>query len=230
MAIGRRELGAILLGIATIVFYLVLLSTTPSGAQTGGNTTNGTTSQNGDDLSCSDNEDLVDTFTGTEDDTVGPFEITGDEFRVVFEATTTSSSDGDLSVDVLDEDGLFVGSGFVAVIPDLSDTETDDTGVIDGPGTFTIEVDANGVDYEIIVCQDQDQGNGGQTTQNRTTQNRTTLDEDGSNQGGRTVINVPDKPLPPSGGLPVYGVVAGCVLAGAGLLALGLGIRHGTQR
>ncbi len=36
MVLGRRELSVILLGVAAILFYLVLLSTTPSGAQTSG--------------------------------------------------------------------------------------------------------------------------------------------------------------------------------------------------
>ena len=49
-------------------------------------------------------------------------------------------------------------------------------------------------------------------------------------QRERSVINVPNRPLPPSGGLPVYGVVSGFVLTGAGLLALGLAIRRASRR
>jgi hypothetical protein len=45
-----------------------------------------------------------------------------------------------------------------------------------------------------------------------------------------TIINVPKKPLPPSGGPPMYGVVASFILAGTGLLALGIGIRRGLRR
>ena len=45
-----------------------------------------------------------------------------------------------------------------------------------------------------------------------------------------TVINIPNKPLPPTGGLPVYGMVAGSILAGASLLGLGIGIRRGQRR
>ena len=45
-----------------------------------------------------------------------------------------------------------------------------------------------------------------------------------------TIINIPDKPLPPSGGPPLYGVVASFILAGTGLLALGIGIRRGLRR
>ena len=44
------------------------------------------------------------------------------------------------------------------------------------------------------------------------------------------IVNVPKKKLPPSGGLPVYGVVASFILAGAGLLALGYGVRRGRRR
>jgi hypothetical protein len=45
-----------------------------------------------------------------------------------------------------------------------------------------------------------------------------------------TVINIPRKPLPPTGGLPVYGMVAGSILAGASLLGLGIGIRRERRR
>jgi hypothetical protein len=44
-----------------------------------------------------------------------------------------------------------------------------------------------------------------------------------------TVINIPNKPLPPTGGLPVYGMVAGSILAGVGLFGLGIGIRRGQR-
>jgi Excalibur calcium-binding domain len=45
-----------------------------------------------------------------------------------------------------------------------------------------------------------------------------------------TIINIPAKPLPPTGGWPVYGTVMGFVLAGAGLLMLGFGINRRTPR
>ncbi len=44
------------------------------------------------------------------------------------------------------------------------------------------------------------------------------------------IVNVPKKKLPPSGGPPMYGVVASFILAGAGLLALGYGVRRGRRR
>lgn len=45
-----------------------------------------------------------------------------------------------------------------------------------------------------------------------------------------TVINIPNKPLPPTGGFPVYGMIAGSILAGAGLLGLGIGVGRGRRR
>ncbi len=50
-------------------------------------------------------------------------------------------------------------------------------------------------------------------------------------EGGVTIINIPRKPLPPTGGgLPVRVMVVGCVLAGAGLFGLGLAVRDGQRR
>lgn len=40
---------------------------------------------------------------------------------------------------------------------------------------------------------------------------------------------IPKKPLPPTGGLPVYVMVSGSVLAGAGLLGLGIVVRRGSR-
>jgi hypothetical protein len=57
--------------------------------------------------------------------------------------------------------------------------------------------------------------------------------EEPTTQGGskkKPIVNIPKKPLPPTGGLPVYGTVAGFVLVGAGLLGLGVGIRRGQRR
>jgi hypothetical protein len=44
------------------------------------------------------------------------------------------------------------------------------------------------------------------------------------------IVNIPNKPLPPSGGPPVYGVIAVFLLTGTGLLALALGIRYAQRR
>ena len=106
MFIGRREFSAILLAIMALLFYLMLLSTVSSSAQTGDDTTN------------------------------------GDEITI-------------------DEE----------------------------------------IDEEITVRED-------------------VIDRE------PTIINIPRKPLPPTGGLPVYATVVGFILAGTGLLALGVSIRR----
>ena len=113
MVLGRKELSAILLALGAIVFYLILLSATPSGAQTGGATTN------------------------------------------------------------------------------------------------------------INIITNQTPSNQGGVTAIANPPRRP--------QREKSIINIPKKPLPPSGGLPVYGVVASSVLAGVGLLALGLLIRRGSR-
>jgi Excalibur calcium-binding domain len=47
----------------------------------------------------------------------------------------------------------------------------------------------------------------------------------------RTIINIPNKPLPPTGGvLPVPTMVVGSVFTGACLLGLGIGIRREQRR
>jgi hypothetical protein len=46
----------------------------------------------------------------------------------------------------------------------------------------------------------------------------------------QNIINIPRKPLPPTGGWPVYSVVAGFVLTGASLLMLGFGIGRRRPR
>ncbi len=229
MVLGRRELSAILLAVAAILFYLMLLSTAPSEAQTGGQ-----------DDSCDVDEDLVETFTGTQDQITPEFEIVGPEWRFILEATATTQARGNVSVSTeFNPDNPGSGFASVSVDPEFNPTDNDSSNIIDGPGTFSLDIDANGAEYTIVVCESASQNGGEQTTQNPTTvRNPTTVNGNDSPQNRprrertREVINVPRRPLPPSGGasLPVYGVVGGFVLTGAGLLALGLVIRRGSQR
>lgn len=222
MALGRRELGAILLGVAAIMFYLVLLSTTPSGAQTGGGTTGTTTNQNGNADEGCDNPEEVATFDRTENQITPDFEITGDTFRLTYEATVIDPDEfASFTADAVGEDGFPVD-----FIPLTFDDASDSVNVLEGPGTFNLEIESTNFEYIIIVedCVGDDTQ---PTTTQRTTRDRTT--NNNANRGGRTVINVPNKPLPPTGGLPVAAVVASSVLAGAGLLALGFVIRRGPR-
>ncbi len=218
MVIGKRELSVVLLVFGAVIsVYMALLANPTSAQNGGGGTTGGTT--NGQD-SCAEDEELVETFSGTQDQTTPQFQITGDEWRFVLEATATTQTSGNVSVNtVFDPDNPGFGSAFASVDPDFDPTETNSSNIIDGPGTFSLEIDANGAEYAIFVCES--------VNQNPTTLQPTTPQQ---SQNEPTIINIPNKPLPPTGGLPVYGMVAGSIIAGAGLLGLGMGIRRGQRR
>lgn len=80
-------------------------------------------------------------------------------------------TEGTLEVSTADADGFI----FLTVFPD-QEFSRDDSGIIDGPGTFSLEIDANGVDYTVVVCQRAD---GAQTPEEDTPEDNTdTGDED----------------------------------------------------
>ncbi len=172
-----------------------------SDAQQGGN--NGGTTGDGQGGFCAPDEELVESFSDTVDQTTEQFEITGPEWRVVVEGTATTSTSGDVTVDALDEDGFFEGGASVFVDPDFLLTTRDSSSVLDGPGSFRLEIDANGASYEISVCQTPGQGGG----------------TNGDTNGDGVIDDtIPDKDLPNTGGSPV--VWAGIVA----LLALYVGL------
>jgi hypothetical protein len=109
----------------------------------------------------------VDTFAGTADQTFPEFEIDGAEWRFIVEATSTAETSGSVDVStVFDPNNPESGSAIVSVDPEFNPTDTDSSSVIDGPGTFTLEVDANGAEYNVLVCESQTPGvrNGGTKT------------------------------------------------------------------
>lgn len=138
---------------------------------------------------CEEDEELVGSVISGRDDVdeTEPFDITGPDFRVVVNATSTAPTNGNVDVNVLDEDGFFAGSAFVSVDPQFFDDETESSGVIDGPGTFTLEIDANGASYEVAVCQTPGQGGG-------------TNDDEDTDDDGVIDDTIPKKPLPDTGG------------------------------
>ena len=139
---------------------------------------------------CADNEELVGSVISGRDDVpeTEPFGITGPDFRVVVNAISTAPTNGNVDVNVLDEDGLFVGGAFVSVDPDFFENETESSGVIDGPGTFSLEIDANGASYDIAICQTPGQGGG------------TNGDDEDTDNDGVIDNTIPRKPLPDTGG------------------------------
>lgn len=101
---------------------------------------------------CLETEEEIERFAGTDDRTTGAVEITGPEWRFISEATREAPTTATLDVDAFDEDGFLAGFTSQLVFDD-EESNTQSSGVIDGPGTFTFEIDANGVSYDIVICQ-----------------------------------------------------------------------------
>ena len=220
MGLDRRTVSACLLGLAAIVFYLILLTSTPSGAQTGGTTTS----------SNCPGARVVNTTTGTGNKQSPVFGITGTSFLISVQSEATSQDPQLAGVTVF----VYPQGETVNFVTDFSvEGGNDDSSVVNaGPGRFYLRVVAANVDYTITVEDCTGSGGGGTTQTNQSNQGGVTAiaNPPGKPQRERSIINVPNRPLPPSGGLPVYGVVTGFVLTGAGLLALGLVIWRGSRR
>jgi hypothetical protein len=174
VVLGRRELSAILLTLAAIVFYLVLLSASPSSAR---------------DLNCSDFQFQEDAQAVLDQDPSDPNNLDANNDGVACESLPRRG-----------------GNSTVANLTGVT--------VNQAPTTNSTGVTRN--------------------SSNRGGATASAGGAKASANSGRkkepTVVNVPNKPLPPSGGLPVYAVVAASALTGAGLLALGLVIRRGARR
>lgn len=80
---------------------------------------------------------------------------------MILQATSSTQSSGDASVDAEDEDGLFVGAASAFVDPEFGPTAVRDGGILDGPGAFTLNAESNGADYEVLVCETGGTGGGG---------------------------------------------------------------------
>ena len=149
---------------------------------------------------CAADEELVDTVSGQDDLRTEEFEIDGPEWRFVSEATTNTDTSGSLSVDALDDEGFTVVGGFTfqTVFPD-DGLDTQSSGIIDGPGTFRLDIEANGVDYEVSICQTPGQGGGTNEDTDENTDENEDTNEDTDDDG---VIDntIPKKPLPDTGG------------------------------
>ncbi len=160
-----------------------------------------------------ENPQEVETFgPETEDQITDPFEITGDTFRISYEVTSQASAGGFpiLDITVLDEDEFPVD--FIFETEEGADSEN----VLAGPGTFTLQIEADDASYVVTVedCVESDQQNPS-SDDNNDDNNDANDDEDDNNDND--IINVPDKDLPETGGVPLLGVAL-FVFAGAGLL------------
>ncbi len=223
MFLSRREISAALLAAGALLLYLVLLLTRASEAQVQPNE------------GCP-NPQVVETFTGSQSQRTPTFNITGNTFQLIVNAQPVQTGQhGSIFVDSVDAtNNLTVPFGNVDINP-VEGPTTEVANVLEGPGDFYLEIGSNNTQYTVTVADCV--GGGGATTDAGDTVIEDNIIEENiieeitspTKKRPSNIVNIPNKPLPPSGGPPVYGVIAICVLAGTGLLALGLGIRHAQR-
>ncbi|MCA1718785.1 MAG: hypothetical protein LC781_18830, partial [Actinobacteria bacterium] len=174
-----------------------------------------------------ENPEVVETFTGSNSQITPSFEITGNTFRLSLEADLVQEGEfGFVSIDSVDEEGLVVPFGGIFVNPVEGPTD-ESANVLEGPGTFTLRIESENVQYTVTVedCVDE----------NNSTAEPSTPAQNPSNQNARPRRNdvirntIPRRRLPPTGGLSTYVMVTGSILVGAGLLGLGLVVRRGSR-
>jgi hypothetical protein len=134
------------------------------GAQEYDNTGDGANEENidGERPNCAANERQVETFSGTGDQTTSQFEINGTEWRFSTTATPTSDTSGEANVTAQDEGGSTVGTSVSLVDPEVNPTDSTSSAILHGPGAFTLEIVANDVEYNILVCESKAGGGGSQ--------------------------------------------------------------------
>ena len=170
MILGVRWVAVVPLAVAALVALVVLLTAESWGAQEYDNTGDGANEENiaGERANCAANERQVETFSGTGDQTTSQFEINGTEWRFSTTATPTSDTSGEANVTAQDEGGSTVGTSVSLVDPEVNPTDSTSSPILEGPGAFTLEVEASGVDYTILVCESTGEGGrnqeGGDTT------------------------------------------------------------------
>lgn len=155
------------------------------------------------------NPRAIQIFLGTENQLTPEFEITGQTFRISFDIVEVTDPDGfpQLEADVLDESGNPIGQGFLTFEEDGSEN------IIAGPGTFSLDIRANDVSYEITVehCVGTDQNP-------LAADNNPDDPGDVNDQDDVMDDTTPSKPLPNTGGIPLF-LGAGVILASVTLLS-----------
>lgn len=227
MTIGRKEISVLLLATGALLFFGVFLLSVSSDAQTGGGSTGGDStgaSRVGQpDEGCAAPTE-VERFDGTANQVTPAFNITGNTFRLSYEITDLDDDPVDFdsfSIRPIGENGIGVGNS-VLVFDEGSGSEN----ILEGPGAFTLQIESEGFDYTVIVedCTGAASGNRAVTTP-------ASPPAQAESQRNNVVPgSVPNRPLPPTGGLPVSLVVTGFVLTGAGILGTRLVIRRAGRR
>lgn len=210
MALGRKGTSVLLLAIGAMVTFSVLLFTMPSEAQQ-------------DNEGCA-NPRQVQTFNGTQNQITPSFNITGNTFRLRYEVTDLDEDPGfdSLSIRPIAEDGIGVGDSVLVFDPGSGSKN-----ILDGPGNFTLEIETEGFEYNVIV--DDCTGTASGNAQN----NEPSTAQSNDNQDRKSKViakTIPKKKLPPTGGIPAYVITTGAILTGVGLLGLGFVIWQRPRR
>jgi hypothetical protein len=215
LSLGKRELSAVLLVFGAVISVYMALLAGPISAQ-------------------DDCTEVASIGPETTNQRVGPVQINGNNVRVEGEVTSDDPffSALTISVEGEEEDGFPVFDSI-----QITEEGPFEENILVGPGDFTFDIESTeGVTYtvDIFDCgETQVGGNGGTVPDGEITLQddedlREIIDKPVNREP--TVINIPNKPLPPTGGFPVYGMIAGSILAGAGLLGLGISVRRGQRR
>jgi hypothetical protein len=165
MILGARWVTVVPLAVAALVALVVILTAESWGAQEYDNSSDNVINEettNGERANCAANERQVETFSGTGDQTTPQFDINGTEWRFSTTATPTSDTSGEANVTAQDEDGSTVGTSVSLVDPEVNPTDSTSSPILDGPGAFTLEIVANDVEYNILVCESTAGGGGSQ--------------------------------------------------------------------
>lgn len=230
MEISRQTACVAMLVVGALTFFYVLLIVQPSEAQQGGATGAGAGGNEG----CADPRE-VETFNGTENQITPSFNITGNTFRLLYDITDL---DADPLGDIINirpvDDGGPVGGAVT-----LQDPGNGSQNVLEGPGSFTLEIESNGFEYSVTVedCTGSASGTAPASTPGtstpaaapapKATPSPTPAPKATPKQREKVMREtVPKRRLPPTGGVPAPYAVYGFVLGGTSLLALGL-VRRG---
>lgn len=210
MRISRRSVFvALLVAGVMLSFYAILISGRPEAQE---------------DEGCADPQ-TVDTFNGTENQRTRPFNITGTTFRLRYDLTDLDEDPGfdSFTIRPFGEDGIGVPESVLVFDPGAGSQN-----ILEGPETFTLEIESDGFEYSVAVddCTGTAPGNR-EGSSVEASQPIPTVQNKNKDRAKKVERNtIPKRPLPPTDGIPASYAVYGFVLGGTSLLALGL-VRRG---
>ncbi len=171
--------------------------------------------------------EVVDTFSGTQNQITRPFNITGNTFRLRYDITEIDRDPvlfDSFSIRPIGEDGIGVGESVLVFEPGAGSQN-----ILEGPESFTLEIESDGFDYSVTVedCTGTAPGVAPPAAPTPPAPKAAPAPKATPKQKEKVMREtVPKRPLPPTGGAPTSYAVYGFVLGGASLLALGL-VRRG---